>query len=190
MFSGNTADVTTVEQIVTTMEKRYSKSDRIWVMDRGMVSDDNLDFLRKEGRRYIVGTPKSMLKKFAAELLKDDWNTIREGLEVKLCSRPRHDDEVANKDSTEEDPETFILCRSRDRSHKEEAIVGRFEQRIESRLVAMTARCQRQNRDPMKVEREFAVPSQRSKIHFSTRPLSPKPGHRKSPPSLLRNQLT
>ena len=157
VFSGNTADVTTVEHIVTTMEKRYGKSDRIWVMDRGMVSEDNIDFLRKEGRRYIVGTPKSMLKEFEAELLKDDWNSIRDGLEVKLCSRPRNDDEVADadKDSVEEDKETFILCRSRDRSHTEEAIVKRFEQKIEERLISMTARCEKQKRDPMKVERDI-----------------------------------
>ncbi len=155
VFSGNTADVTTVEHIVTTMEQRYGKSDRIWVMDRGMVSDDNIDFLREGGRRYIVGTPKSMLRKFEAELLKDDWNTIREGLEVKLCSWPRDGDEAADKGSTDEDKETFILCRSRDRSQKEEAIVRRFEQKIETRLVSMTARCERQRRDPMKVEREI-----------------------------------
>jgi transposase len=157
VFAGNTADVTTVEHIVTTMEKRYGKSDRIWVMDRGMVSDDNIDFLREGGRRYIVGTPKSMLKKFEAELLKDDWNTIRDGLEVKLCSRPRSDDEAsaAGKDSVEDDKETFILCRSRDRSQKEEAIVQRFEQKIEARLVAIAARCEKQKRDPMKVEREI-----------------------------------
>ena len=157
VFSGNTADVTTVEHIVTTMEKRYGKSDRIWVMDRGMVSDDNIDFLREGGRRYIVGTPKSMLKKFEAELLKDDWNTIRDGLEVKLCSRPRSDDEAAcaSKDSVKDDKETFILCRSRDRSQKEEAIVRRFEQKIEARLVSIAARCEKQKRDPMKVEREI-----------------------------------
>jgi transposase len=152
VFSGNTADVTTVEHIVTTMEKRYGKSDRIWVMDRGMVSEGNIDFLRKEGRRYIVGTPKSMLKEFEAEVLKDDWNTIRDGLEVKLCSRPRDDDEAVDAN---QDKETFILCRSRDRSQKEEAIVQRFEQRIEERLVAMTARCEKQKRDPMKLEREI-----------------------------------
>ncbi|MCH2516449.1 MAG: IS1634 family transposase [Dehalococcoidia bacterium] len=159
VFSGNTADVTTVEHIVTTMEKRYGKSDRIWVMDRGMVSDDNIDFLREGGRRYIVGTPKSMLKKFEAEMLKDDWNTIRDGLEVKLCSWPRDEEKAADSDKDsgdkDEDKETFILCRSRDRSQKEEAIVRRFEQKIETRLVSMTARCERQRRDPMKVEREI-----------------------------------
>ena len=69
-------DVTTVKTVVETMEKRYGKSDRIWVMDRGMTSEDNLEFLRQENRRYIIGTPKSMLKKFEQELLKQDWKTI------------------------------------------------------------------------------------------------------------------
>ncbi len=152
VFAGNTADITTVEHIVKTMEKRYGKSNRIWVMDRGMVSEANIDFLRKGGRRYIVGTPKSMLKTFEAELLKDDWNTIRDGLEVKLCARPRDD---GNASESDEEPEMFILCRSRDRSQKEGAIVRRAEQKIEERLVAMTDRCKRQRRDPMKVEREI-----------------------------------
>jgi transposase len=157
VFAGNTADVTTVEHIVETMEKRYGKSDRVWVMDRGMVSEDNIDFLLQGGRRYIVGTPKSMLKKFAAELLKDDWNSIREGLEVKLCPRPSDDtDPTSDEDSdTVEVREIFILCRSRDRAQKEQAMVQRFEQKIKTRLVAMTARCEKQRRDPMKVEREI-----------------------------------
>lgn len=180
LFAGNRADVTTVKHIVETMEKRYGKSDRIWVMDRGMVSEDNIDFLISGGRRYIVGTPKSMLKKFEAEVLRDDWNTIRDGLEVKLVRRPREasdDDEAsdsavaANTDgasnadgtSSTDDPassdgtddEIFILCRSRDRSKKEEAMVGRSEDKIEERLTKMTARCEKQKRDPMKVEREI-----------------------------------
>ena len=158
VFPGNTADVTTVEHIVETMEERYGTSDHNWVMDRGMVSDDNMEFLRDGGRRYILGTPKSMLKRFEAELLKDNWSTIRDGIEVKLCSRPRDDDDASEKceDSDPvEDKEIFILCRSRDRSQKEEAMVGRFEKKIEIRLVAMTARCEKQKRNPMKVEREI-----------------------------------
>lgn len=80
VFSGNTADVSTVERIVTLMEQRYGKSHRVWVMDRGMVSEKNLEFLRKDGRRYLVGTPKSLLKKYELELLSDDWHKIREGI--------------------------------------------------------------------------------------------------------------
>jgi transposase len=148
VFAGNTADVTTVEHIVETMEKRYGKSDRIRVMDRGMVSEDNIAFLLKGGRRYIVGTPKSMLKRFEAEVVKDDWNTIRDGLEVKLCRRPRE----ASDDDTEApdgDEELFIGCRSRDRSQKEEAMVRRSEEKIPARLEKMKARCEKQNRCPM-----------------------------------------
>jgi len=119
VFAGNTADVTTVEHIVETMERRYGKSDRIWVMDRGMVSEENIAFLKQEGRRYIVGTPKPLLKRFEQELLKQDWREVRAGVEVKLCRSPDGDDE------------TFILCRSRDRTQKDLAIVRRFEQKIE-----------------------------------------------------------
>ncbi|MEM6474456.1 MAG: IS1634 family transposase, partial [Planctomycetota bacterium] len=87
VFSGNTADVTTVEEIVDMMESRYGKVSRVWVMDRGMVSEDNLKFLRQGDRRYIIGTPKSMLRKFEAELLDQTWRNVRDGLEVKLCRR-------------------------------------------------------------------------------------------------------
>ena len=66
VFAGNRADVTTVEEIVEAMEERYGRSDRIWVMDRGMISEENMEFLRQEGRRYIVGTPRPMLKRFRA----------------------------------------------------------------------------------------------------------------------------
>lgn len=151
VFAGNTADVTTVKGIVELMESRYGKSDRIWVMDRGMTSEDNLEFLRQENRRYIIGTPKSMLKKFEQELLKEDWSTIRDGIEVKLCKLPKEDDSEISDDITE----TFILCRSRDRKEKDKAIVKRAADKIAKRLNAMKARCEKQNRDPLIVSREI-----------------------------------
>ena len=163
VFPGNTADVSTVEKIVELMEKRYGRSHRIWVMDRGMVSEKNLAFLRKEGRRYLVGTPKGLLKKYEQELLSDDWHKIREGIEVKLLTVPRdEDDDVDNESGTDgivgettaSDKEIFILCRSQDRVKKDAAIVRRFEQKIEERLRAMATRCQNQCRDVQKVERE------------------------------------
>ena len=158
VFPGNTADVSTVKKIVELMEQRYGKSNRIWVMDRGMVSEENLAFLRKEGRRYLVGTPKGLLKKYEQELLSDDWHKIREGIEVKLLSvPPDEDDEPAENGSlpdTTSQKEIFILCRSRDRVKKDEGILRRFEQKIEERLRAMAARCEKQRRDTQKVERE------------------------------------
>ena len=155
VFAGNTADVTTVEHVVETMERRHGKSNRIWVMDRGMVSEDNIEFLREGGRRYIVGTPKSMLKKFEQEILKDDWHSIRDGLEVKIVPWPKSDDDDASTPENDSSPERFILCRSRERSKKEEGVTQRFEKKIEEALTRMKARCEKQARDPMKVEREI-----------------------------------
>lgn len=151
VFAGNTADVTTVKEIVEMMEKRHGKSDRIWVMDRGMTSEDNLEFLRQENRRYIIGTNKSLLKKFEQDLLKKDWHTIRDGIEVKLCKMPKDED----SESTDEVTETFILCRSRDRKEKDKAIVQRAADKIAERLALMKARCEKQNRDQLTVSREI-----------------------------------
>jgi transposase len=109
VFAGNRNDVTTVEEIVTTMESRYGKADRIWVMDRGMVSQANVEFLKGGGRKYILGTRKSMLRKFEREIADGNWQTVREGVEVELCPSPGGE-------------EVFILCRSADRREKEKAM--------------------------------------------------------------------
>jgi len=131
VFAGNRSDVTTMQEIVETMETRYGTADRIWVMDRGMISEENIEFLKDGKRRYIVGTPKGMLKKFEQQLLDEDWHAIRDGLEVKLCASP------------DGDAETFILCRSRDRGEKEKAMHERFEQRIEEGLLKIQAGCEK-----------------------------------------------
>lgn len=133
LFAGNKADVTTVQEIVATMENRYGQADRVWVMDRGMVSEANIRFLKEGHRRYIVGTHKSQLRKYEKQLLASDWSVVREGLEVKLCKDP---------DGTDE---TFILCRSSDRREKEKAMHDRFEKRIEEGLASLTKRAQKQS---------------------------------------------
>jgi len=73
VFAGNKHDYKTVETIVQQMEARYGHADRIWIMDRGMSSFETLKLLGQNNRRYILGTPKSLLKKFEAELTKTDW---------------------------------------------------------------------------------------------------------------------
>jgi transposase len=140
VFAGNRADVTTLQEIVTTMEQRYGKAQRIWVTDRGMISQANMEFLKEGGRRYIVGTPKGMLKRFERELLQEDWSSVREGLEVKLCPGP-------------DGAETFILCRSADRRAKEHAMHERFEQRIEEGLARIQASCLKQHHDALVIAR-------------------------------------
>ncbi len=131
VFDGNRNDSTTVEEIVKKMEERYGAADRIWVMDRGMVSEKNIQFLAQNHHRYIIGTPKNLLKKFERELLSPDWQKINEGLEVKKCASP---------DGTEE---TFILCRSAARKEKEQAMLERFSNRIEKELEKIQASCQK-----------------------------------------------
>jgi transposase len=141
VFAGNRHDSTTLQEIVTTMEGLYGKAQRIWGLDRGMVSLENLDFLKAGQRQYIVGTPKSQLKRFEQDLLAQDWRTIRDGLEVKLCPCPDGGDE------------TFVLCRSRDRRAKEQAMHARFEQRIEAGLAKIAASCQKRSQATGVIER-------------------------------------
>lgn len=139
VFAGNRHDSTTLQEIVGTMERRYGTAQRIWVLDRGLVSEENIEFLKQGGRRYIVGTPKSQLKRFAQPLLAPDWREIREGLEVKWCACP------------EGGTETFILCRSRDRREKEQAMHARFEKRIEDGLNKIAASCTRSRQEVTKI---------------------------------------
>jgi len=106
VFDGNTHDSKTVERIVQAMDSKYGQAHRIWVMDRGMVSEANLAFLRGRGGAYIVGTPKSMLRQFEQYLTNKDWHEVQEGVEVKLVEGP-------------EGKEVFVLARSRDRQQKE-----------------------------------------------------------------------
>lgn len=142
VFAGNRADVTTVREIVQTMEDRYGRADRIWVMDRGMVSQANIEFLQQGGRRYIVGTPRSMLRQFEQQLLSAEWKSLRDGLEVKLCPSPGG-------------REVFILCRSRDRKAKEQAMHDRFERRTEQGLLDIQASCIRQKQDPIVIAKRL-----------------------------------
>jgi len=140
VISGNRHDTTTVEDIVTKIESQYGRAERIWVMDRGMLSEDNLEFLQSQKRRYIIGTPKSQLKHFEQELLSGDWEKIRDGLAVKSCPSP-------------EGEETFVLCRSEARAQKEKAIHDRFEQRIEKGLEKIAESCRRRKQKVGSIER-------------------------------------
>jgi len=127
VFEGNRTDVTTVDEIVEVMREKYGHERRTWVMDRGMVSEDNLDMLRESEARYLVGTPKSMLKQFEHRLLEQDWEQVAPGVDVKLCTAP---------DGT---GETFVLCRSASRIEKERAIREKQRTRLEAELNKLKA---------------------------------------------------
>lgn len=144
IFDGNRSDATTTEEMVQIMEVKYGKANRIWVMDRGMVSEENLDFMRKIDARYLVGTPKTMLRKFERQLLEQDWEEVQPGVDVKLCRSPEGMDE------------TFVLCRSQGRKEKENAILSRFATRLETKLNNLAHQAEAGKvRDKQKVERRI-----------------------------------
>jgi len=145
VFPGNRTDVTTVEEIVEAMETRYGLAQRIWVMDRGMTSEDNLEWLRETGRRYLVGTPKSELRKWARAIADArDWQAVRDGIEAKQCLGP-------------DGVETFVLIRSVERREKERAMHERFARRIEARLTRLERRLAHARRplDVRRLERQI-----------------------------------
>ena len=145
VFAGNTHDSRTLQTIVGTMEARHGMLGRVWITDRGMASTANLAWLRETGRRYIIGAPKSELKKFAAELAAAaDWRTVHEGVEVKLARHP-------------ETSETVVLCCSADRRSKEQAMHDKFSRRITEALARLAARLARSKKrhDPATLNRQI-----------------------------------
>jgi transposase len=144
VFAGNRSDVTTLEDVVEAMETKYGKARRIWVMDRGIVSEENLAFLRERDGRYVVGTPRPQLRKFEQALLDRGWSEVEPGIEVKVVPSP-------------EGKEAFVLCRSADRREKEKAMHGRFRVRIETALGKIENRLQhaKKRANPRALERQI-----------------------------------
>jgi hypothetical protein len=119
VLSGNTADSTTLSDFLDRIEKRYGRADRIWVMDRGVPTEDSLEKMRAIGASYLVGTPKGRLSKLEQRFLGQDWARVRDGVEVKRLSV---------------DDDTYVLARSAARVDKERAMrrrrLGRYVQRL------------------------------------------------------------
>jgi transposase len=140
VFDGNRNDATTLEEMMAKMEALYGKASRIWVFDRGVASEKNLETLRAHGGAYLVGTPRVMLRKVETALLEGNWQVVREGIEVKVVPAP------------DETNDTFILCRSADRREKEAAMHDRFERKMEEglgRLAAAIAAGRLRSRDTL-----------------------------------------
>jgi transposase len=120
VFDGNRVDVTTVEEIVGVMEARFGLADRVWVMDRGMMSRKNIAWLQKTGRKYVLGASRQEVKRWRPQIVDESgWQTVRDGVEAKLAR---------------DGAETFVLCRSAERRQKEKAMHERFALRIEEGL--------------------------------------------------------
>lgn len=129
VFNGNRVDVTTVEDIVRMMEEKYGTAERVWVMDRGMVSEANMAFLRERKALYIVGTPKSELRHFEAALLdEENWTEVQDGLEARMVEHPDGNGS-----------EKYVLCRSTARAEKERAMLERQSQSLATELAKIQA---------------------------------------------------
>lgn len=128
VFDGNRVDVTTVKDIVGKIEARFGTADRVWVMDRGMASEANFEWLINGGRRYVIGACRSDLRRFEQQMIEaKDWQRIRDDVEVKLCPGTNG-------------TETYILCRSEMRKEKDRAIVARAGERLAECLARLRKR--------------------------------------------------
>ncbi len=153
-FDGNRADVSTMEAVLRMVERKYGKARRIWVFDRGIVSEENLEAIRKRGGQYLVGTPRSQMKQFEEELLKDDWTRVRPEVEVKKVAVPGGE-------------ETYILCRTAGRKEKEKAIRNRFSARMEDALKRLAKTIEKGRlKDRHKMERRLGrIQARHSQVH-------------------------
>jgi len=121
VMAGNTADNTTLQGFLNTIEAQYGKAERIWVMDRGIPTEEVLKQMRKSDPPvyYLVGTPRGRLSRYEKALTDQPWHKVRDGVEVKLL--PRED-------------EVYVLAQSRDRIHKERSMRQRQLKRLWKRL--------------------------------------------------------
>lgn len=126
-FTGNTQDLQTIQGIVTAIEQRFGTSNRVWVMDRGLISADTLAFLSQPGRRYLLATRRHALIPFQAELRSPGWQRL-----------PDHPD-VAVK-LFERDGVHYLLARSQARRRKERAMRRRQRRGLAQALKKLHAR--------------------------------------------------
>jgi transposase len=138
VFEGSRADVTTLEEVLEAVERKYGRARRVWVFDRGIVSEENLQRLRQRGASYLVGTPRVELRAHERRLLEGDWQSVCSEVEVQFIPQDKN--------------ETYVLARSRTRAQKESAIRSRFVRGLMRDLIRLR-RALRHGRlkDPAKV---------------------------------------
>jgi DDE family transposase len=134
VLPGNTADCTTLRAALRKIEAQYGKAQRIWVMDRGIPTEEVLAEMRQADPPvlYLVGTPKGRLSKLEKALLVRPWQTVRQGVEVKLLPHP-------STDAQEQERELYVLAQSRARILKERAMRRRKLKWLWARLKQIAA---------------------------------------------------
>ncbi len=124
VMPGNTSDKTTLPDFRRKIEKQYGKINRLWIMDRGIPTEDALEKMREEGAEYLVGTPRGRLTKLEKQFLECNWKEVQAQVEVKLA----HDD-----------GDLYVLTRSKGRQQKERSMRQRKLKWLWSRLHAIQA---------------------------------------------------
>jgi hypothetical protein len=138
VLPGNTADCTTLRDALRKIEAQYGKAQRIWVMDRGIPTEEVLAEMRKADPpvSYLVGTPKGRLSKLEKALLGRPWQAVREGVDVKLLPHPST---PLREDLGAQDQEMYVLAQSHARIHKERAMRRRKLKWLWARLKQIAA---------------------------------------------------
>ena len=119
VLAGNTADSTTLSDFLNRIEQRYGHANRIWVMDRGVPTEESLAQMRAIGASYLVGTPKGRLTRMEQAFLSQPWVRVRDGITVKRL---------------DQDEDTYVLAQSDKRIDKERAMRRRRLKRYVARL--------------------------------------------------------
>lgn len=121
VFPGNTQDKQTLRDMIRRISDRYGKAERVWIMDRGVPTEDVLEEMRKADIpiRYLVGTPRGRLTRYETELSMKDWRKVRDSVRIKYISA---------------DGETYILAESTGRRQKERGIRKRKVRKLLERL--------------------------------------------------------
>jgi transposase len=136
VLAGNTADSTTLSDFLDRIEQRYGRANRIWVMDRGIPTEESLAKMRRIGASYLVGTPKGRLSKLEQAFLEQPWATVREGVQVKRLV-------------TAED--IYVLAQSDARIDKERGMRRRRLRRYLDRLQALQGQALKRDQLLMKL---------------------------------------
>lgn len=137
VFDGHRADVTTLEEALEAVERKHGRARRVWVFDRGIVSEANLEALRRRGACYLVGTPRAQLKAYEAKRLDGEWQSVNAEVEVQLLA---------------EEQETYVLARSQARAQKESAMRHRVVRGLMRDLIRLRRAIRRGTlKDPDKV---------------------------------------
>jgi transposase len=135
---GNTADCKTLRGALRKIEAQYGKAQRIWVMDRGIPTEEVLAEMRQADPpvSYLVGTPKGRLSKLEKALLGLPWQAVREGVDVKLLPHPST---TLREDLRAQEQEMYVLAQSHARINKERAMRRRKLKWLWARLKQIAA---------------------------------------------------